>query len=870
VPGLGTTYGRGGATTAPSDLLNSDVILIMGSNMAENHPVGFQWVMEAKEKKGAHVIHVDPRFSRTSAVANTWVALRAGSDILFLGGLINHILENELDFREYVVHYTNASVIIPESFKDTEELGGIFSGWDPDRKQYDTTSWLYQGVQSPSDSSDQNSDEPSGGHTQHGVDSTTDLSTYEQDLTLQHPRCVYQIMKRHFARYTPEMVEHYCGVAKEAFLNVANMYCGASGPEKTAAICYALGWTQHSSGVQMIRCAAILQLLLGNMGRPGGGILALRGHASIQGSTDIPTLFDSLPGYLSMPKFGPSSKDLASYIKANKPRTGFWNNFDKYIVSLLKAYYGDAATKENDFGFNWLPRLTGDHSHQAYWLDMLDGRMDGLFVIGQNPAVAGPNSGMERRGLGKLKWLVVREMVETETASFWYESPEVHSGELRTEDIETEVFLMPAAGHVEKQGTFTNTQRLLQWREKAVDPPGDARSENWFMYHLWRRLVEKAKLDPSPRNAGLLALTMNYTLEGDHREPSAPEILQEINGWTVADRRLVSGFGELKADGSTVCGCWIYSGVFPSEGRNRANERVPKDEYGHGWGWAWPADRRVIYNRASARPDGSPWSERKKLVWWDEVAKKWTGKDIPDFTAIKPPNYVPPPGAEGDAALAGDKPYILHADGFGWLWVPVGLNDGPLPAHYEPLESPVSNPMYPQRQANPVGLNRARPGNQYAASPDARFPYVLTTYRLTEHHTAGGMSRTLSHLAELQPELFCEISTELAEELKIEHGAWVTLVTARGAIEAHALSTARMRPLKIGDKLVHQIGVPFHWGYNGLVTGDISNDLVAISEEPNVRIMETKGLLCNLLVGRRADNAAQLSEYHSVAEGKTA
>jgi formate dehydrogenase major subunit len=870
VPGLGTTYGRGGATTAPSDLLNSEVILIMGSNMAENHPVGFQWVMEAKEKKGAHLIHVDPRFSRTSAVANTWVPLRAGSDILFLGGLINHILQNELDFREYVVHYTNASVIIPESFKDTEELGGIFSGWDPEKKQYDTTSWLYQGVQTPSDSSDQNPDEHSGGHSQHGVDSSADLSTYEQDLTLQHPRCVYQIMKRHFARYTPEMVERYCGVSKEAFLNVANIYCGASGPEKTAGICYALGWTQHSSGVQMIRCAAILQLLLGNMGRPGGGIMALRGHASIQGSTDIPTLFDSLPGYLSMPKFGPSSKDLASFIKANKPRTGFWNNFDKYIVSLLKAYYGDAATKENDFGFNWLPRITGDHSHQAYWLEMFDGKMDGLFVIGQNPAVAGPNSGMERRGLGKLKWLVVREMVETETASFWYGSPEVQRGELRTEDIETEVFLMPAAGHVEKEGTFTNTQRLLQWREKAVDPPGDARSENWFMYHLWRRVVEKAKLDPSPRNAGLLALTMNYTLEGDHREPSSPEILQEINGWTVADHKLLSGFGELKADGSTVCGAWIYSGVFPSEGRNRANEREPKDEYGHGWGWAWPADRRVIYNRSSARPDGSPWSERKKLVWWDDAAKKWTGKDVPDFTATKPPNYVPPPGAEGDAALAGDKPYILHADGFGWLWVPVGLNDGPLPTHYEPLESPVSNALYPQRQANPVGLNRARPGNEYATSPDARFPYVLTTYRLTEHHTAGGMSRTLSHLAELQPELFCEISTELANELKIEHGGWVTLVTARGAIEAHALSTSRIRPLKIGDRLVHQIGVPFHWGYNGLVKGDIANDLIAISEEPNVRIMETKGLLCNLLVGKRANNVPRLKEYHSIAEGKTA
>jgi formate dehydrogenase major subunit len=865
VPGLGTTYGRGGATTAPSDLVHSDAILIMGSNMAENHPVGFQWVMEAKENHGTHVIHVDPRFSRTSAVSNTWVPLRAGSDILFLGGLINYILQNELDFREYVVHYTNASVIIPETFRDSEELGGLFSGWDPEKKQYDTASWLYQGVKQAENSSDQHSNDQSGGHSQHGVDSSTDLSTYEQDVTLQHPRCVYQIMKRHFARYTPEMVAEYCGVSKEAFLNVAKIYVSASGPEKTGAICYALGWTQHSSGVQMIRCAAMLQLLLGNMGRPGGGIMALRGHASIQGSTDIPTLFDSLPGYLSMPKFGDSSKTLEAFIDANKPRTGWWNNFDKYIVSFLKAYYGDKATKENDFGFNWLPRVTGDHSHQAYWLDMLDGKMDGLFVMGQNPAVAGPNSGMERRGLGKLKWLVVREMVETETASFWYDSPEVHRGELRTEEIDTEVFLMPAAGHVEKEGTFTNTQRLLQWREKAVDPPGDARSENWFMFHLYKRLYEKAKLDPRPRNAGLLALTMDYPVEGAHQEPASPEILKEINGWTVADRKLVTGFAELKADGSTACGCWIYAGVHPEENRNRANERAPKDEYGHGWGWAWPSDRRVLYNRASAKPDGSPWSERKKLVWWDEAAKKWTGKDVPDFTATKPPTYVPPPGAIGDAALAGDKPYILHADGFGWLWVPVGLNDGPLPTHYEPLESPVSNPMYAQ-QANPVGLRRARPGNEYATSPDTKFPYVLTTYRLTEHHTAGGMSRTLSHLAELQPELFCEISTELATNLNVTNGEWVTLVTRRGAIEAHALVTTRIRPLAIAGKTVHQIGVPFHWGYSGLVKGDIGNDLIAFSEEPNVKIMETKGLLCNLLVGRRADNAGKLPDFHS-AEG---
>jgi len=858
VPGLGTTYGRGGATTSPKDLLNSDAILIMGSNMAENHPVGFQWVMEAKEK-GAQVLHVDPRFSRTSAVANIWVPLRAGSDILFLGALIHYVLENELFFREYVLHYTNASVIIPEDFKDTEDLEGVFSGWNAEKKKYDPKTWLYEGVESE----DKDKSASDGGHGQHGADASPDLNRYRQDLTLQHPRCVFQLLKKHFARYTPEMVEEYCGISKAAFLNAAKTYCTASGPEKTGAICYALGWTQHSSGVQMIRCAAILQLLLGNMGRPGGGIMALRGHASIQGSTDVPTLFDILPGYLSMPKFGEESKTLSNYIAKYGARTGWWYNFDKYIVSFLKAYYGEAATPENEFGFNWLPRVTGDHSHQGYWLEMLDGKMDGLFVMGQNPAVAGPNSGMERRGLSKLKWLVVREMVETETASFWYESPEVKRGELRTEEIQTEVFLMPAAGHAEKDGTFTNTQRLLQWREKAVDPPGDSRSENHFVYHLGVLLKEKARRDPRPRNAGLLALTWDYTIEGNHKEPAAEEILQEINGYTVATRELVPGFTALKADGSTACGCWIYSGVFPKPGQNRANERSSKDFHGHGWGFAWPSDRRVIYNRASARPDGKPWSERKKLVWWDESSKKWTGNDVPDFTATKPPDYNPPADAVGDAALAGDKPFILHADGFGWIWVPVGLNDGPLPSHYEPLESPVRNPIYPKRQSNPVANLETRAGNQYATSPDGRFPFVLTTYRLTEHHTAGGMSRTLSHLAELQPEIFCEISLEMARELSITPGQWVTIVTARGAIEAHALVTPRIKTLTIAGKTVYQVGLPYHWGYNGLVKGDVANDLVAISEEPNVRIMETKGLLCNLYRGRRAENAKTISELQT-------
>jgi formate dehydrogenase major subunit len=875
VPGLGTSFGRGGATTAPSDLVHSDAILIMGSSMAENHPVAFQWVMEARER-GTKVIHVDPRFTRTSAMADMWLPLRAGSDIVLLGALVHYALEKEKFFREYVLHYTNASVILREDFRDTEDLGGLFSGWDPKKKQYDPESWLYEGA-APSQDGDGEApghQQEGGGHGKdRGGEASKDLNRYRQDLTLQDPRCVFQVLKRHFSRYTPEMVESACGISREVFLKFADTFCSASGPEKTGAICYAVGWTQHSSGVQVIRTAAVLQLLLGNIGRPGGGIMALRGHASIQGSTDIPTLYDILPGYVPMPTFEKDSQTLAGYIQKHGSKTGWWAHFDKYIVSLLKAYYGEAAQRENDFGLGWLPRVTGDHSHLGYFLEMAEGKIEGLFVMGQNPAVAGPNSGLERRALGKLKWLVVRDMVETETASFWYDSPEVHSGEIAPEDIGTEVFLFPAAGHAEKEGSFTNTQRLIQFREKAVEPPGDARNETWFMYYLGRLLKEKAKNDTRPRNTGLNALTWNYSTEGRVADPRAEEILQEINGWTTADKKLVSGYKDLKADGSTACGCWIYSGVFPAPGENKANSRAPKDKYGHGWGFAWPSDRRILYNRASARPDGQPWSERKKLVWWDEQQREWTGFDVPDFTKDKAPNYQPLPGARGDDALAGDKPFIMHPDGFGWIWVPSGLKDGPLPTHYEPLESPLRNELYPARQTDPAAMKKERADNAYAESPDARFPYVLTTFRLTEHHTAGGMSRFLSHLLELQPELFCELSPELAADRGIEHAGWVTIATARGVIEARALVTRRMRSLRVNGRIVHQVGLPFHWGYSGPVKGDVVNDLVAISQEPNVRIMESKALLCNVVPGRRPraekgkDQRANMDQRKHAAAG---
>jgi formate dehydrogenase major subunit len=831
----------------------------MGSSMAENHPVGFQWVMEAREK-GAKVIHVDPRYSRTSAMADYWLPLRPGSDIIFLGALINYVLTHEKYFREYVVHYTNASTLLREDFRDTEDLGGVFSGWDQEEKQYDPRTWLYEG--SPYKESGgifAGHSKHGGGHGKDRGGEAGDLGEHKDDPSLQNPRCVFQVLKKHFARYTPELVESSCGIPKEKFLEVAEVYSSASGPERTGAICYAVGWTQHSKGPQIIRAAAILQLLLGNTGRPGGGVMALRGHSSIQGSTDIPTLYDILPGYLPMPFFEGDSNSLATYLKKHTSETGWWNNFDKYAISLLKAWYGEAATAENQFGFQFLPRVTGDHSEYGYWLDMADGKLEGLFVMGQNPAVGAANGRLERSALANLKWLVVRDFVETETAAFWKDSPEVQRGELNPRKIATEIFFLPAAGHAEKDGSFTNTQRLLQFHEKAVDPPEDCRSETWFMYHLGRRLKARALKEQTSRNAALNALTWDYTTQGRIAEPKVEEIIAEINGYKVEDHSLVSGYRELKNDGSTACGCWIYSGVMPSRTENKARKREPKGRYGHGWGYAWPSDRRILYNRASARPDGKPWSERKALVWWDADQKKWTGHDTPDFTQEKSPDYRPEKGAKGDDAIAGDKPFIMHPDGVGWIWVSSGLKDGPLPTHYEPLESIVANPLYPEHGTNPAADKKERPDNVYALpSGDERFPYLLSTYRLTEHHTGGGMSRYLPHLAELQPELFAEISPQLAEEIGVRTGEFLTLTTMRGILEARALITGRNRPLVIDGKIRHTIYLPYQFGYKGLVTGDVPNDLLSISEEPNVRIMETKALVCNAHPGRVPKSAQAL------------
>ena len=836
--------------------MNSDCILIQGSNMAEAHPVGFQWVMEAKAR-GARIIHVDPRFTRTSAVAHEHVSIRAGSDIAFLGGLVNYVLTHGKEFREYVLAYTNASAILREDFQDTEDLDGLFSGFDPDGRHYDAHTWAYDSDVPDAEASVREVEHHGGPeHARtaraetYGSGGPSTRAHPHTDPTLEHPRCVFQVLKRHFARYTPEMVAQTCGMPAEQFLSVAEAVTANSGRERTTAFVYSVGWTHHTVGAQYIRTASILQSLLGNIGRPGGGILALRGHASIQGSTDIPTLFNNLPGYLPMPH-AEQHLDLDGFVAPDEGKAGFWGNVRAYAVSLLKAYWGDTATKDNDFCFDYLPRLTGDHGTYQTVLDQIAGKVKGYFVVGENPAVGSANAKLQRLGLANLDWLVVRDLVAIESATFWKDGPEIETGELRTGEIPTEVFLMPAAAHTEKDGSFTNTQRLLQWHRKATEPSADARSELWFYYHLGRRIREKLAGSTDDRDRPVLDLTWDYPTEGPTADPVADAVLAEING-TGPDGAL-SSYTQLKADGTTACGCWIYCGV-RAGGVNQADRRTPGSEQtwvAPEWGWAWPANRRILYNRASADPDGRPWSERKKYVWWDADKRVWTGADVPDFEVGKPPDYVPPPGARAQDAIGGAEPFIMQSDGRAWLYAPAGLADGPLPTHYEPHESPVENPLY-GRQANPTRQMFTHPANRYnPGGGDPVFPYVFTTYRLTEHHTARGMSRTLPYLSELQPVFFCEVSPALAAERGLEHLGWATIVSARTAIEARVLVTERVRPLKVRGRTVHQVGLPYHWGPNGLATGDAANELLSVVLDPNVHIQEAKAATCDIVPGRR-------------------
>ncbi len=844
----------------------------MGSNMAEQHPVGFQWVVEAKER-GAKVMHVDPRFTRTSAMADLHVPIRAGSDIAFLGGIINYIFEHDAWFRDYVRAFTNGPVILKSDFKDTEDGSGFFSGWDPENSAYSVDTWGYN--KSPGETAAGKSEQEAdvSGEQAHGAHgfSLSKGRPPDVDDSMEDERCVLQVLKRHYARYTPEVVEEICGCAKEKFLEVARAMCENSGRERTSSVAYAVGWTQHTTGVQNIRAACIVQLLLGNIGRPGGGVLALRGHANIQGSTDIPTLYNILPGYIPMPH-PQEHPSLDKFVELNGPKNGAWGELQSYMVSMLKAWWGDAATEDNEFCFDYLPRIDGDHSHYATMLKMLDGGVKGFFAVGQNPTVGSANAKLQRMALSKLDWLVVRDFSETETAAFWHDSPEIDSGEIRPEDIGTEVFFMPAAAHTEKDGNFTNTQRLLQWHHKAVEPPEDCRSELHWIYHLGRRVREKLAGSTDDRDRPILDLTWDYPVQGPQDEPDAEAVLQEISG-RKADGSFVTKYEELEDDGSTTCGSWIHAGIF-GEGINQAARKKPhpeQDWVANEWGWAWPKNIRMIYNRASADPEGKPWSERKRYVWWDADKGEWTGPDNPDFPPDKEPDYVPGRRDSGMAAIRGDTPFVLHPDGLGWLFAPSGLVDGPLPTHYEPQESPFKNPLYAQQQ-NPTRQLFHRPENPYNPTDSETgtcvFPYVLTTYRLTEHHTAGGMSRTVPYLAELQPELFCEVSPQLAEERGLEHGAWATIVSARNAIEARVLVTDRIKPMEIQGRSMHLVGVPYHWGRRGLVTGDSGNELLPLALDNNVHISEYKVATCDIRPGRRPrgrDRLALVEDYRQRA-----
>jgi formate dehydrogenase major subunit len=881
---LGSSFGRGGATQSLMDMANADCIVIQGSNMAECHPVGFQWVEEARAR-GAKVIHVDPRFTRTSAVADKHIPIRAGSDVVLLGALINHVLANDLWFREYVIAYTNAATLVNEDFRDTEDLGGLFSGFDPKTGHYDLSTWAY--AQADAGAGDD--------HHEHGASASARAAGDEhgsggpplpharvlRDETLQDPQTVFQILKRHYARYTPEMVRDVCGISLDDFAYLARAVTENSGRERTTCFAYAVGWTQHTLGAQFIRGAAILQLLLGNMGRPGGGIMALRGHASIQGSTDIPTLFNLLPGYLPMPTAG-RHDTFADYLEAvgSKKQKGFWANADTYVVSLLKAWWGDAARADNDWAYDYLPRLTGPHGTYQTVTAMLADQVEGYFLLGQNPAVGSANGRQQRLAMAHLKWLVVRDLNMIESATWWKDGPEIASGELRTEDIATEVFFMPAASHVEKAGSFTQTQRMLQWRHKAIDPPGDCQSELEFFYRLGVAIREKLAGSTDERDRPLLDLTWDYPTD-EKGDPDSSAVLREINGYRTTGpgaRELLSSYTELRTDGSTTAGCWIYTGVYAG-GVNKAANRVPGGGPGRSqseWGWAWPANRRILYNRASAAPDGKPWSERKKWVWWDEEKRRWTGDDVPDFVADRAPGSRPDPDVGGPAALAGDDAFIMQSDGKGWLFTPKGMLDGPMPAHYEPQESPVANAVYPQQQS-PSRITFPRADNLSAPSAGMPgsdvYPYVFTTYRLTEHHTAGGMSRWLPYLSELQPEMFCEVSPELAAERGLEPYGWATIISPRAAIEARVLVTKRMRPLTIGGHTVHQIGLPYHWGVgkDAIVTGDGANDLLGVTLDPNVQIQESKAGSCDIRPGRRprGDQLQRLVTEYQVRSGTT-
>jgi formate dehydrogenase major subunit len=856
------------------DIKNTDMMLIMGGNPAENHPCGFKWAMEAKRHRNAKIISVDPRFTRTSSTADLFVQIRAGTDIAFLGGLIRYAIENNRYAKEYLINYTNAAFIVKEGFKLPED--GLYSGFDAVAGTYDKTTWNYQeggDFSGKTDAAANAAHAPGGAASNTGGASGAGGATghapapepgkaaapvalppdVAYDLTLQHPRCVFQLMKQQYSRYTPEMVERITGIPKEQYLRAIDMFTSVrkdGDMKKVATIIYAVGWTQHTFGTQIIRTAAMIQLLLGNVGRAGGGVNALRGHSNIQGATDMAGLFDSLPGYLKAPI--PSDTDLATFLKRTTPTSskpspwGSWNyysNTPAFFVSLLKAMYGDAATKENGFCFDYLPRADRDYSWTHIWEDMYNGKVKGMLAFGMNGVMIGPDTNKNINALKKADWLVVGEIYEDETSEFW-RAPGITADEQKT--INTTVYRLPCAGFAEKDGSMTNSARWVTWKYAAVPPPGEARLDQDIVAQIFLRVRDLYKKEGGKFPDPILNLSWAYA---DSEHPSLSQVAMELNGRALADLKddktgqvvlkagqQLPGFALLKDDGTTMCGNWIYSGCWTEAG-SQIQRRGTEDPSGMGvfpnWSWSWPANRRVLYNRASCNVDGRPWDPERKQVWWNEAAGKWVGSDVPDFKADShPKDHL--------------GPFIMNPEGVGRLFAPIGvLAEGPFPEHYEPIESPTKNLLHPEQSNNPLVKKFKSPYDKFG--DPAEYSIVCTTYRLTEQYHYWTKNNPMN--VQLIPEPFVEIPVELAQEKGIRGTDMIHVISARGTYTAKAFVTRRLRPMMIDGKKVYQIGLPIHQGYRG-ITEDEGRDaktpanlLTPAVTDPNAHTPESKGFL---------------------------
>jgi len=797
-----------------NDLKNSDCFMVCGSNCAESHPIGVKWMEAAmnREKDPAPLIVVDPRFTRTASIADLYAQNRPGTDIVFFGGIVNYALENEEVLQEeYVLNYTNAPFLVKPGGYGFDPETGLFAGWNKDKKTYDKDTWKFQ----------------------MGPDGKP-----LTDPTLENPDCVYQHLKKHYSRYTPEVVSRITGIPQDKFLEIAKTYCATGAPEKSGTLMYAMGLTQHTYGTQNIRTFALLQLLLGNTGMCGGGINALRGESNVQGSTDNALLWHIIPAYLPVP----NSKTFPTLQEYNDKRvaaqgTSYWKNSPKFMNSLLKAFWGDNATADNEYGYEWFPKVKDgkNYSHIAAFEAMQQGDIKGMLAWGQNPAVAGPNGNMECSAMENLDWLVVVELWETETAAFW-KRPGAKPG-----DIDTEVFLLPAASSIEKEGTVSNSGRWIQWRYKATPPPGDAMTDAHITSQLMMKLIELYKEDKgAPNREAIINLYWPYG-----EEPVPDEILKELNGFTWPDNKLLKNFTALKDDGSTACGNWLFSGVYPEEGKNLAKAQTDNSDPG------WPVNRRIIYNRCSADPGGNPWNEDKALVKWDGT--KWINNDVPDFAwkDAETGEMVPP-----DVSAA--NPYIMLNFGKGQLWA-LGLNEGPFPEHYEPVESLFANEMNGS-QINPAILNWMEklwtaPMDKLVeyGSPDMeKYPIICSTWRVTEHWQAGMLSRNLPWLCEMQPEVFVEMSYDLADRKGIKGGDRVKLSSIRGEVEAVAIVTERVQVLEVNGEKTDVVGLPWHYGYTGYCIGGpkgknySANQLSPNVGDGNTMIPEYKAFLVNV------------------------